>query len=93
VAFLVPERVGESLDGEAAFDCVAAEVQRSMDFDELHRAVVLSEDRERGEAEMFAVQWMRVAGDRRNRRWTVDARAAVATDDVFRFDAWPHHDA
>jgi len=64
-----------------------------MDFDELHRAAVARQNRERAVAQVTAPQGVRVRGFGRNGRRATDACVSKAVDDVFRFDAWPHDDA
>jgi hypothetical protein len=93
VAFLVAEGVGEALYRETTLDRVAAEMKRAMNLDELHRSLVLGEDRERRESKVSSPEGMRVRCNWRDRRRTVDACAAVAVDDVFRLHSRPHDDA
>ena len=64
-----------------------------MDFDERHRALVHRQDRERDVADVFSLDGVGVAGNRRDGRRALHARVAKAVDDVFRFDSRPHHDA
>jgi hypothetical protein len=74
-------------------DRVAAEVQRPVDLDELHRPPVLGEDGERRVPDVLAPGRKGVRRDGRDRRWAVHACEAKAVDDVLRLDLRPHHDA
>ena len=86
----VTERVGKALDGEARHKRVALEVKRAMNLDELHRALVAGEDRERGKPNVFAVHGICIGRLGWNRRRPVSARASEPSHDVFWLDARPH---
>ncbi len=89
----VTERVGKAFDGETRHDRVTREMQGTMNLDKLHRSFVTSEDRQRREANVFAVHGKRVRCFRRDWRRPVSARVTKGSDDVVRFDARPHDGA
>jgi hypothetical protein len=89
----VAEGVGEAFDGVAGRDRVAVEVQVAMEFDEGHGALVAGEDRERGGAQVFALEWLGSGCDGWYRGWAAAVGDAEAVDDVFGIDVRPHDDA
>jgi hypothetical protein len=64
-----------------------------VDLDELHRAAVSRQHRQRGEPNVFAVRRVGVLRLGRNRIRAVSARVPKSAHDVLRFDARPHDDA
>jgi hypothetical protein len=65
----------------------------AVNLDEFHRALVAGEDRERGVSDVLSVHGKRVRRFGGNRRRAISSRVPEAFDDVFRFDARPHHGA
>jgi hypothetical protein len=64
-----------------------------VNLDEFHRALVAGEDGERGVSDVLAVHRICIRRFGRNRRRAVSAGVPKALDDVFWFDARPHHRA
>lgn len=67
-------------------------MQLAVDLGQLHRPVVARQHGEGSRAEMFAVERLSVAGDRRDRRRSAAAGDAEALLDVYGIDAGPERD-
>jgi hypothetical protein len=67
-------------------------VEFAVDLDEGHGSLVAGEDGERPGTQVFAVEWVGVGGDGWDGWRPAPVGDAVAVDDVFGIDAWPHDD-
>jgi hypothetical protein len=90
---LVAEGVGQTLHGVSRGDRIAAEVQLTMYLHKRHGASVAREHRKATRAQVATPEGMRVRCLRRDWRWPAAMRHTKASNDVLRFDTWPHDDA